>query len=477
MKKFTRNIVIVSMAGKAGNFSLPAMRRNMDMSQVIKTRRRVLALFFILPLVLMACGGTNSSSSSSKVTITYLTHWSGTQLDQLNQAVVTYEKSNPNVVINVHNVPFGDLLTTITTQGGNANGPTIMGIYNLWLPQLAQNGLITPASDADAQGIQQAYSSSVVSAVQVDGKTYGYPNEVDLYALNYNKALFQEAGISTPPTTWAELSADAQKLTKHDSSGKITQQGFGIINSWNSGVVHPWLSLVNSDGGQLLSSDHKPLLTSPAAESTTNLYSDLIFKDKVTDPAMNQANASTTGPFLDNFANGKTAMIIMANWWESALQSSMGDKFKNVATAPIPVGPNGDGTAHSVSYSWSTVVSKHASSDQQQAAWNFLKWLNGSQSGKSGSSAMGDILMGSGILPSSNADLQAHQSELASPFIKTYVDELAHSVPFPVVLGGDELTTDLQKSLESVMFGQSSAQNALSQAQNTIGQVLSQYYS
>src|SRR5262249_43201192 len=148
----------------------------------------------------------------------------------------------------------------------------------------------------------------------------------------------------------------------------------------------PWLSMVNSDGGQLLSSGHKPLLTSTASEAVTNLYSDLIFKDKVTDPAMNQANASTTGPYLDNFANGKTAMMIMANWWESDLQSSMGNNFQNVATAPIPVGPDGNGASHSVFYSWSTAVSKNASSAQQQAAWNFLQWLNGTQSGQNGSS-------------------------------------------------------------------------------------------
>jgi len=446
------------------------------MSRFGKMSARWVITLCLLPMLLMACGGTNGSSSGNKVTISYLTHWSGAQLSQLNQAVAVYEQAHANVTINVRNVPFGDLLTTITTQSGNANGPTIMGIYNLWLPQLVQNGVITSASAADAQGIKQAYPSSVVSAVQVDGQTYGYPNEVDLYALNYNKALFQAAGIAKPPATWDELVADAQKLTKRDASGKIIQQGFGIINSWNSGVVHPWLSLVNSDGGQLLSSDHKPLLTSPAAEATTNLYADLISKYRVTDPAMNQANASTTGPFLDNFANGKTAMIIMANWWESTLQSSMGNAFQNVATAPVPVGPNGNGS-HSVSYSWSTVVSKHATGDQQQAAWDFLKWLNSPQSGKNGSSAMGDILMGAGILPSSTADLQVHQSQLASPFIKTYVDALPASIPFPVVLGGDELTTDLQKALESVMFGQSSPQNALNQAQSTIQQVLNQYYS
>jgi multiple sugar transport system substrate-binding protein len=445
-------------------------------SQFKKSWGIFLTVTILFALVITSCGGSSAPSANSNVTITYLTHWSGPQVDQLKQAIAAYNKVEPNVTINVRTVPFGNLLTTITTQGGSASGPTIMGIYNLWMPQLVQNALLAPAPDTNIQDIQQAYSSSINSAVQVNGKTYGYPNEVDLYALNYNKALFQEAGIAGPPRTWNELVSDAKKLTKRDSSGNFIQQGFGIINSWNSGVVHPWLSLVNSDGGQLLSSDHKPLLNTTPSEETTNLYYQLIFTDKTTDPAMNQANASTTGPFLDNFANGKTAMIIMANWWESDLQASMGNKFTNVATAPIPVGPSGN-QSRSVSYSWSTVVNSHASQAEQDAAWKFLKWLNGPQSGQNGSSAMGDILMGMGILPSRTTDLQAHQSQLNSPFISTYVAELPNSMPFPTVLGGDELTTSLQKSIESVMFGQNSPQQAMQQAQANLSQILSGYYS
>lgn len=445
-------------------------------SQFKKSRGIFLTVTILFALVITSCGGSSAPSANSNVTITYLTHWSGPQVDQLKQAIAAYNKVEPNVTINVRTVPFGNLLTTITTQGGSASGPTIMGIYNLWMPQLVQNDLLAPAPDTNIQDIQQVYSSSINSAVQVNGKTYGYPNEVDLYALNYNKALFQEAGIAGPPRTWNELVSDAKKLTKRDSSGNFIQQGFGIINSWNSGVVHPWLSLVNSDGGQLLSSDHKPLLNTTPSEETTNLYYQLIFTDKTTDPAMNQANASTTGPFLDNFANGKTAMIIMANWWESDLQASMGNKFTNVATAPIPVGPSGN-QSRSVSYSWSTVVNSHASQAEQDAAWKFLKWLNGPQSGQNGSSAMGDILMGMGILPSRTTDLQAHQSQLNSPFISTYVAELPNSMPFPTVLGGDELTTSLQKSIESVMFGQNSPQQAMQQAQANLSQILSGYYS
>src|SRR5699024_8128110 len=121
-------------------------------------------------------------------------------------------------------------------------------------------------------------------------------------------------------------------------------------------------------------------------------YQKLIYEDKVTNTQMSKANASTTGPYLNNFANGKTGMLIMANWWESDLKDAMGDSFDNVKTAPIPVGPSGD-DPHSVSYSWLTVVNSNASDSQQEEAWEFLEWLNSPDSGDDGSSAMGDLLM------------------------------------------------------------------------------------
>ena len=44
-----------------------------------------------------------------------------------------------------------------------------------------------------------------MSAASVGGTLYGIPNEIDVYALNYNKALFKEAGIAAAPKTWAEF--------------------------------------------------------------------------------------------------------------------------------------------------------------------------------------------------------------------------------------------------------------------------------
>jgi len=210
-------------------------------------------------------------------------------------------------------------------------------------------------------------------------------------------------------------------------------------------------------------------------KETTELYQKLIFDEKTTDPSMSIANASTTGPYLDNFANGKTAMIIMANWWQSALEDSMGDKFADIKTAPIPVGPSGSGS-HSVSYSWLTSVNAKADQSQQEAAWKFLKWLNSGESGENGSSAMGDMLMGMGIMPSRNSDIEAHNTDLNSPFLKPYVDELKNAKSFPIVLGGNELTTTLQQQLEQMEFGQTSQNDTLENAQKSLKDLMSQFY-
>ncbi len=425
-----------------------------------------------------AAAAPAASIGGAPVTITYLTHWPPQQVDLLNKDIAAFHQANPNITVQVRAVPFGSLLSTLRAQASSPSGPTIAGIYDLWLPELVQDGIVAPAPAANLQDIQTNWAPNLVAgAVTVNGKVYGYPNEVDLYMLNYNKKLFADAGISAPPTTWAQLISDAKLLTKRDSSGTITQQGFGLINSWDSGVVHPWLSFVLSDGGKLLDGNPPaPQLTSTADLEVTSLYDQLIHTDKVTDPAMGTSNANTTGPFLDNFTSGKTAMIVMANWWESALQSAMGANFANVGTAPVPVGPHGD-ASHSVSYAWLTVVNAHATADQQAAAWKFLQWLDDPGTGTTtGAAGMGDLLMTMGILPSRTSDVQAFQDKLGTPFLKAYVDGQASAIPFPITLGGAELTVAVQKSIESVEFGQATPQAAMQSAQSQVQQILGQYY-
>jgi ABC-type glycerol-3-phosphate transport system substrate-binding protein len=399
--------------------------------------------------------------------ISFLTHWAPDTVAKLEAAAAAYAKDHPDVKVTVRAVPFGDLLTTLRASGGGSGGATIAGIYNAWLPDLAKDKLLAPIPDDMGAEVKADWPAGIVGASSAGGVLYGFPNEIDLYALNYNKKLFDAAGIKAPPKTWDEFTADAKALTDKSKG----QQGFGLINSWTAGVIHPFASLLASDGGNLVGADGKPQLDSDAAKETFALYESLI-KNGYSDPTMGTSDANTTGPFLDNFVSGKTGMIIMANWWESALKSGMNDGFADIATAPIPVGPHGDGKAHSISYSWMTVVNAKASADEQKAAWDFLSWLNGPKSGPNGGSAMGDILISMGILPSRTSDAQAFADKLADPFLKAYLDEVPNAKPFPVVLGGQEFSESLQQHLEAVQFGKESAADAASGAQTDAAAIL-----
>ncbi|MBO9624786.1 MAG: extracellular solute-binding protein [Microbacterium sp.] len=432
-----------------------------------KSLLAVTALGLATTLSLAGCTGSTGGSGDAggAQELTFLTHWGPDQVKMLEDAGKAFTADHPDITVKVQAVPFGNLLSTLRTQGASADGPAIVGIYDAWLPELVRDGLAAAAPSDVADDVTANWPAGVAAAASNGGKVYGIPNEIDLYQLNYNKALFDAAGISEPPADWDALVKDAKALTTGD------QQGLGVITGWNSGVVHPFLSLLASNGGSFLNEDGTASeLTSPEAIETAELYAKLI-ADKSTDPRKSTANANTTGPYLDSFVNGQTGMIIMANWWESALRDGMGDGFDEVATAPIPVGPSGDKSS-SISYSWMTMVNGKASVARQKAAWEFLSYLNGPDSGESGSSAMADILLSMGILPTRASDLEAHAAQLETPFLSSYVTALQDATPFPTVLGGPAATDALQRQLEALINGQVDAKTAMENAARDVDAAL-----
>lgn len=431
-----------------------------------KTILAATSLGIVAALTLSGCAGTaDSGSGDGTQEITFLTHWGPDQVAMLETAGDAFTAEHPDIKLTVQSVPFGNLLSTLRTQGTSANGPTIVGAYDAWLPELVRDGLAAKAPGDVADDVTANWPSGVVTAASNSGDLYGVPNEIDLYALNYNTTLFDAAGISEAPADWDALVDDAAKLTTGD------QQGIGFITGWNSGVVHPFLSLLASNGGTFLNEEGTASnLTSDEAIETAELYETLVKADS-TDTSKSTANANTTGPYLDNFVNDKTGMLIMANWWESSLKDAMSDRFSEIATAPIPVGPSGTESS-SISYSWMTIVNSKADDAKQDAAWQFLSYLNGPDSGENGSSAMGDILISMGIMPTRSSDIEAHADTLDTPFLSTYVAALDAATPFPTVLGGPAATDALQVQLEALLNGQIDAKTAMENAARDVDAAL-----
>ena len=427
----------------------------------------VLVTLMVFSLLLSACQGaaaTQASTSNEPVKLVVLTHWGEESLATPMKALLDeYTKANPNVTIEYQAVTFDQLLTKISTSRAAGTAPDIIHIYNLWMPDFVKGGaLATPPEDV-VNDIKASYSPGSIQAVTVKDQIWGYPTEINTWQLVYNKKMFADAGLSEPPKTLDELKDYACKLTKKKADGTLEHTGLAVLTGWDSGVVHPFLSLLWSDGGQYLSPDlSKAEFNSPQSKEVLQTYSDMI-KEGCVDPGL--------GGGFNDFVTGKSAMVIMANFFRSDLKNSFVDGYDNVGVAPIPVGSSGDKSV-ALQYNWLWTVDK--TSKNAEEAWKLVKWLN-TPRGEGKASPMGEYLTSAlGAIPSRLSDQKALSDTLSDFLLKAYLDSASTSQPEPVLVGGQEIKTALQTQIENTWYDKASIDEALQSAATEADRILSE---
>ena len=105
----------------------------------------------------------------------------------------------------------------------------------------AQDGLLYPASDvlSDPTNLLPAFKAQGT----YNGVQYGMPFTTSSRTLFYNKKLFTQAGITAAPQTWADVEADAAKITK---LGKV---GFGLPLGNEEAQAESLLWMLGDGGG------------------------------------------------------------------------------------------------------------------------------------------------------------------------------------------------------------------------------------
>ena len=287
---------------------------------------------------------------------------------------------------------------------------------------------------------------------------YGIPTELSVYQLFYNKKLLEEAGYSEPPETWDELKEIAAAITQKNAQGNITTAGF-VFGPSVANAVHIFYSQMFAAGTAPYSDDfRKTNFTSDEAVQIVERQGTL-FDEEIT------SNAVTT----DDFAAGRAAMAIMANWNKSELQSAFGDEFEaTVGIAPIPNDREEEGT---MLYSFFWAVD--SSSDIQDESWAFLQWLNEAQDGQD-MSCTGMMLDELGALSGNLADLEAMPTDdfFTAPFVQAVESGAAKSQPN--IWQASENDRILRSYIEQVWAGQMSAEDAMAAADAEVSAILAE---
>ncbi len=409
-------------------------------------KRQVALLLTVVMLLTMAAPGL----TQEPVTLTVLTHWGEERLLIAQQAMIdAYVAMHPEVTIELQTVPFNELYTRIVTSRTAGTSPDIYHLYNLWLPEFSNGGMLAPMPEDMAAWISAEAAGTSVAGVTYNDQLWGVPTEVNTYLLIYNKRLLAEAGFDAPPATWAEVEEMAPLITKTDDTGAVTQVGMAVITGWDSGVVHPFMALLFSNGGEYFSDD----LSAVAFDSEQGLETLQFYQN-----LLDSGGIDMSVPWSD-LVNGNVGMLIMANWYRASLMLSENIDYENdIGVAPIPVGPSGTESS-TLAYNW--LWSVDAGSPHQEVAWDFIQWMN-TPAAEGEPSPMGDFLVAEfGSIPSMLPDQEAFADELGDHFIAPFVDSTAYARQEPVIGGSQEIKTMLQTEMEAMFTGMTDPQSLI----------------
>lgn len=148
----------------------------------------------------------------------------------------------------------------------------------------------------------------MMEGLTVDGTVRAIPYDAEPMVLFYNKDMFKAAGLKEPGTDYTaeQFISDAKALTSGDVMGLAVAPQFS----------YPYLPFAFANG-HTPTADGKLTLTDPGFVEDIQWGFDLVTKEKV---ATAPSPADTTDVAMQNFMNGKAAMVIEGPWFYSTIK-------------------------------------------------------------------------------------------------------------------------------------------------------------
>ncbi len=206
------------------------------------------AFVFLLVLAIaistVFAAGANESADGGKKKITIgAESWEINKLF-LEHAAEEFEAAHPDVEVEIVTIADQTKLANYILDWGRGTTDVDLvfldgGIFSV---EYASKGLIYDfEKDLDffADFPKSKFTPGSLETGFIKGGQYGLPVIYEVYGISINKAMFEEAGLldengdPLPIKTWDDFYNAAEKLTKKDSSGTVTQVG-GTIQFGNN---------------------------------------------------------------------------------------------------------------------------------------------------------------------------------------------------------------------------------------------------
>ncbi|MEM1401315.1 MAG: sugar ABC transporter substrate-binding protein, partial [Pseudomonadota bacterium] len=261
-------------------------------------------------------------------------------------------------------IPFGSLQEKINAEGIAATGTfDVVNYLDSWGPPNAH--WLLPIDELMARdGISMdRYPEAFARSAQFEGQTLGFPLRAHPQLMFYRKDLIPE-----PPTTWEEVIEIGKGLK--ESNPDVAPLALYFNNDGNRQNLFIWLNFLWASGADVFNDDGTPAWTSEEGLQATEDYIALHTVHEVTNP---NSLAFVEQDARQSFMQGNSAMIPVWWWAYSGFYNPETSTLtkEQVAFAGMP---SYQGTTKTYAISMPFSVSTY--SENQDAAWEFLKWLS-----------------------------------------------------------------------------------------------------
>ncbi|MGO9657189.1 MAG: ABC transporter substrate-binding protein [Acidimicrobiales bacterium] len=396
-----------------------------------------------------------------------------------NSQVTQFEKANPG--IEVTSVQYQWLGSTFAAKLAAGTLPTVFTVPFTDGRALGDNGQLADLTTyAEALPYFNKFNPSVIAeGIDAKHQVIAIPTASYAQALSYNRHLFSEAGLNPndPPTTWAQLEADAKQISEKTGMAGYAEMG---ANDNTAGWILTTLDYAL--GGRMesgIGSTAKATFDNPQAVEALDILKTM----RWTDNSMGSDFDWGWSDINQAFAAGQVGMFISGSDVYTNMVQSYNINPSIYGLAPIPLsnarfaGVLGGGTL--------AAVSPKSTPAQVAAAVKWIdyyyiqRYVNEQQAIRYSKTQAADKQpVGTPEVPIFN---QA-QENLYNSWIKPYINvPLSQMAPFTTAIFHEKIIPepeaatqavygDLDSVVEAVLTEQNADPSSLLTAANSVGQ-------
>jgi multiple sugar transport system substrate-binding protein len=336
-----------------------------------------LAATAAITLLASACTGQNTTSAnddaSKDVTITFWHGWTApNELKAINDNVARFEKAHPNIHVKVQGNITDDKINQALRAGGSKAPDVVSSFTTDNVGQFCSSGAfadLAPFLAKDTIDPAATFPKPMLEYTQYQGKRCTLPLLGDAYGLYYNKKAFAAAGITAPPKTLSEFTADAVKLTKSDGSS-YSQLGFmPNFHGYESTTTHlaaQWgVKYFDASGRSQVAKD-------PGFAAMFNWQQDMV--KSLGGFAKLEKFRNTFGDEFGAKNPLQTGQVAMGMDGEWRLGMAEDAGMNDLGVAPFPV-PDDQAGTYGKGYLSGTIIGIANTSAKKNAAWELVKFM------------------------------------------------------------------------------------------------------